>query len=188
MSERAPTAAARLASEDGFTRIELLIAAMIAAVALVALVGTFDFSRDSIGSAEKQETAVHIGEQELERVTSSSYDTIGLTSTPAHSSDPTDPRYYVVAPSSYQWDSTNSSRVEQLVTTEGTLAPSTAWNDGNARLQGQVWRFVTWVYDPNVVQSPDEPEAKRVTVAVTVDGTRRPVVLSSVIYDRKSPS
>ena len=188
MSELANKARARLAGEGGFTLIELLMAAMVAAVALVALVGTFDFSRESISGAEKMETAVHVGEQELERITSSTdYESIGLTSTPAHQTDPSDPRYYVVG-SNYQWDSTNTSHVEPLVTTEGTLSPSASWNDASSRLQGQIWRFVTWVYDPNVVQTPDEPEAKRVTVAVTVNGAKRPVVLNSVIYNRRDPS
>ena len=169
--------------------IELLVAAMVAAVALIALVGTFDYSRDSIDGAEKMETAVHIGEQELERISSSSYSSVGLTSTPTNSTNPSDPRYYVVSPSNYQWDAANASHVEQLVTTEGTLSPSSSWTDATTpRLKGQVWRFVTWVYDPNVVQTPDEAEAKRVTVAVTVDGSKRPVVVSSIVYDRKSPT
>lgn len=176
----------RLRSEAGFTLIELLVAAVIAAVALIALAGTFDSSRDSISGAEQMEAATHIGEQELERLDSSSYSSVGLTSLPSHSSDPYSPAYYVSG-SSYQWDKNNSSRVEQLVTSGGTLAPSSPWQDG--RLHGDVWRFVTWIYDPNVVQSPDKPEAKRVTVAVTVTGgknPRKPVVLSTIVYDRKA--
>ena len=184
--------ARRLRSESGFTLIEMLVAAMVAAVALIALAGTFDSSRDAISGAEQMETATHIGEQELERIEVMSYGSVGLTSAPSHSANTFDPAYYVTG-SNYQWDANTPSRIEPLVTGSGALAPSSSWQDDptDPRLHGEIRRFVTWIYDPYVVQTPDKPEAKRVTVAVTLTGgktPRKPVVLSSIIFNRKTYS
>ena len=178
----------RLRSEAGFSLIELVVAAALAAVALTAMIGTFDGSRDAISGAERLNTATHVGEQELERIAAMDYHDIGLTSAPTTALDPYHPCYYVLSSGQYQWDRRDSTRIENLVTGQGTLAVSSSWTDGTNRLSGQVWRFITWVYDPNLVQSPDQPEAKRVTVAVTVSGGKRkftPVTLSSIVYDKK---
>jgi prepilin-type N-terminal cleavage/methylation domain-containing protein len=175
------------APQRGFTLIELLVAVLVTAVGLMAIVTTFDSSRRLVTTAERNEAATHQAEQELERIISRGYTEIGLTSAPSSSSDPNHPNYYV-AGDQYQWDPDDASALEELVTTEGTFTPSRTWQDGQSRLSGAVYRYVTWIYDPSpsLVQSPDQPDAKRVIVAVTLNGQggpSKPVVVSSIVFD-----
>lgn len=185
MAKRRHRLRGRLEPEHGFSMIELVVAVALAAVALIAVVGSFDSSRTLIGRAERLETATHIGEQELERFLVKDYATVGTATLPVHSADQFDPRYFVRADGSgYQWDQSVSTRVEPFVSATGTLTPSSAWTDGATRLSGQVWRFVTWIDDPSIAGTQD---AKRVTVAVTVAGNKtKPVTLSSIIWDKRS--
>src|SRR5918998_4834947 len=103
-SRRAPRSERRcLAAEDGFTLFELLVAITLLAVGLIALVGTFDGSRDLVSVAEKTEVASHRAERELERILSMSYASVAHPSTPLASTDSADPASYVNG-GNYQYD------------------------------------------------------------------------------------
>lgn len=71
-----------LADERGFTLIELISAVLVTTLGVVALITTLDSSRHLITFAEKKEAAVHVGEQELERIQSLPYDQIELAAYP----------------------------------------------------------------------------------------------------------
>jgi prepilin-type N-terminal cleavage/methylation domain-containing protein len=177
--------------ERGFTLIEVLIAALLTAIGLIAVIGTLDSSRHAVNVAERNETISHQAEQEIERLLTMDYDDLGLNAAVVFVNDDRDPRYYVRSSGTqYQWDRNNTAAVEDLVSS-GTLSPSSSWqtlNGSGTRFSGKVWRFVTYYYDPNVVQTPtDEADAKRVIVAVTIDGEggpTKPVVTSSIVRDR----
>jgi len=177
-------------NEGGFTLVELLVAALLAAIGLAAVVTTFDYSRQATTSAERTEVTLHEAQRELERVVSLEFDDIGLNEAVAFVDEPRDPRYYVRdGGASYQWDKTDAALVGALVT-DGDLAASSTWQSishGGTRFSGAIWRFVTWYYDPLLIQAgTDEPEAKRVIVAATVDGEaepRKPFVVTSMVRD-----
>jgi prepilin-type N-terminal cleavage/methylation domain-containing protein len=185
MADRRRSVRERLEAQEGFSLIELVVAMALMAVALVAIVGSFDSSRKLIGKAERIETATHIGQQELERMMGKDYATVATSTLPANASDEFDPRYYVKADGTgYQWDHSISTRVENFVAASGTLPPSSAWYDGATRLSGDVWRFITWVDDPNITGAQN---AKRITVAVSVAGrVTKPVTFTSILWDRKA--
>jgi prepilin-type N-terminal cleavage/methylation domain-containing protein len=174
------------AGEDGFTLIELMVAIMVLAVGLVALVTSFDHSRDLVSVAEKTEVASHRAEQELERILSLPYASVAHASTPASSDDSADPAFYVSG-TSYQYDqgSTGPPQSETLaVATGGSIPAAVAgWTDSETRLTGQIQSFITWTGD--YCTAADRTRcAKRVTVAVTVGGPRplrRPVLISTVM-------
>ena len=185
-------------SESGFTLVEVMVAALVTAVGLLAMVGVFDGSRKLVSQSERKEAAVHVGERAMEKILGQSYASVALTSTPTRvGSDPDDPRYYVTGdnPPRFQYNRENTSATEPFVVdaTQGTLSGSpTDWQDG--RWSGTVHRFVTWVDDPNCrsadVVGPDPcpgtEDYKRVTVAVTIrgeGGPKKPILLSAVIPD-----
>jgi prepilin-type N-terminal cleavage/methylation domain-containing protein len=182
---RGIAARAALAREDGFTLIELMVAVMVLAVGLIALVTSFDHSRDLVSVAEKTEVASHRAEQELERILSMPYAGVAHATTPASSGDSADPAFYVSG-GSYQYDqgSTGPQSETLAVATGGTVAASvSSWTDSETRLTGQIQSFVTWTGD--YCTTADRARcAKRVTVAVTVGGPRplrRHVVMSTVM-------
>jgi len=179
----------RLRAEAGFTMIEVLVAAALAAVALVAMFGSFDSSRRLIDNSERIETVTHIAEQELERIIARDYATVATASLPTRSTDQFNPRYYITASGTgYEWDQTGARPAENFVPAAGTLPACSPWADSVTRLSGEVCRFVTEIKDPNIVQTPtDLPDAKRVTIAVSVaQGKTKPVTLTSIVWNRKA--
>src|SRR5437868_2357123 len=91
-------------SEEGMTLIELLVAAVLIAVGVLALFSVLDGSRHLVTTSEKNDVAAHQGETEIERILSLDYGTVALTSAPTHSATSTDPDFYVQASGAYQWD------------------------------------------------------------------------------------
>lgn len=174
-------------NEQGFTVVELLVALSVAVIGLIGLVGTFDASRRLVDVAEKKEAAVHIGQQEIERIQALEYDAIALNAVPPTSADEFDPRSRVTAEGNFHW-SANGAATEELAldAVKGMSAGPTPWDDG--RLSGQIYRFVTWVNDASCnLLCPGPRDYKRVTVAITIDGEnvpKRPILLSSLIQDQ----
>jgi prepilin-type N-terminal cleavage/methylation domain-containing protein len=175
-----------LAGEDGFTLFELLMAITVLAVGLVALVSSFDHSRDLVSVAEKTEVASHRAERELERILSMSYASVAHPSTPLASTDSADPASYVNG-GDYQYDQGPSGPQSETLAVDGPgliSASASTWTDSETRLTGQIQSFVTWTGD---YCTTDRTQcAKRVTVAVTVGGPRplgRPVLISTIMIN-----
>jgi prepilin-type N-terminal cleavage/methylation domain-containing protein len=171
----------RVREETGFTLIEVLITCMLLAIAVVVLISTFDYSRRQVTTAEANEVASHKAEAEIERIMSLSFESIALPTAPTQSSDPANPDYYVTG-SSYQWDQgATGPKSDPLVVdpAAGQVTPlNQTWTDGQNRLGGSIYRYVTTVAGTN-------GKARRVTVVVTVNGNalRKPVLISSIKTD-----
>jgi prepilin-type N-terminal cleavage/methylation domain-containing protein len=174
-----------LALEDGFTLFELLMAITVLAVGLIALVTSFDHSRDLVSVAEKTEVASHRAERELERILSLPYASVAHSSTPGSSENSADPAFYVSG-TNYQYDQGSTGPQSETLAAVGggsIGASPTTWTDSEARLTGQIQSFITWT---GAYCTPVDRTrcAKRVTVAVTVGGARplrRPVLISTVM-------
>ena len=191
-----PTSRARmrkLANEDGFTLFELLIAMAITAVGLMALVSSFDHSRELVSIAEKTEVASHQAQRAMERVLAMPYAQVAHNPAPTNNPDPKHPANFVTG-IAYQWDqATTGPRLEsdnlEVDLTNGQISNVTNWQDSASRLSGQTHTFVTRTGDlcTDATFCPaGEQRGKRVTVAVTVDGPRplsRPVLISSVMIN-----
>ena len=177
--------------EDGFTLVELLIAAVVLVVGIFAMIASFDATRRLASNQESQTVRAQVAEQDLQQLISQGYDAIGLSSVPAHSTDPNNPNYYVTTgtPSTFQWDLTNPSRTESLCTSAtgctGSIAPGpTAWSSGGEN--GSIYRFVTWVNDTCTGACASTTDFKRVTVMVTQsnqDGPEKPLLVSTLVSD-----
>jgi prepilin-type N-terminal cleavage/methylation domain-containing protein len=174
-----------LALEDGFTLFELLMAITVLAVGLIALVTSFDHSRDLVSVAEKTEVASHRAERELERILSLPYASVAHSSIPGSSENSADPAFYVSG-TNYQYDQGSTGPQSETLAEVGggsISASPTTWTDSEARLTGQIQSFITWT---GAYCTPVDRTrcAKRVTVAVTVGGARplrRPVLISTVM-------
>ena len=187
----------------GFTLVEVLVAAGILIVGLLATLTTLDSSRTLTLVSERQTSAAHRAQLELERVKSLPYGKIGLTGASSlWSTTPGDFTY--VAPSTcppsgnaptYQPDHSpgGSTATEPLVMngctytlagatqtfSGGAVAPATAWSDGH--FSGETYDFITWTSDPTcaATATPGQfcsttSDYKRITIVVTVAGATQP--------------
>jgi prepilin-type N-terminal cleavage/methylation domain-containing protein len=180
----------RLSREDGFTMFELLIAMAVTAVGLMALVSTFDHSRDLVSNAEKIEVATHQAERQMERVMSLSYAQIAHRTLPASSTDSSNPAFYVSG-TTYRWDQGATGPQTGTLVVDAANGSTEVdvrdWVDSESRLEGEVHTYVTQTGDlcpATVTGCPTGTQAgRRVTVAVTVEGPRPlrgPVLISSL--------
>lgn len=164
--------------EQGFTLIEVLMAALLLVVGILTTLQALDSSRRLTLVAERQTSVAHRAQVELERVKSLPYSQIGLTG--ASASWGNGGPYTTVTNQSgacpgssngaapqYQPDhrAGGSSTTEPLVidgctyTINGTTAayatgnvvPVSSWSDG--RFSGSVYDFVTWTSDPTCSQT-----------------------------------
>jgi Tfp pilus assembly protein PilV len=193
------------------TIIEVIVAALILCIGMIALLSAFDSSRRLGTSAEEHQTASTIAESELHRIESLSWAQIALTAEPTKAAlaTSTNPTYYEAGgtcalsspygpPASspcYQWDWGGSagltSTTEPLVISSSgdSAADPTPWsttviNNGSVvRLNGMIYRFITWVNDPNCTLSTcgASSDDKRILVAVTGTGLNTPTVLTALV-------
>ena len=187
-----------LDEEAGFTLMELISAMLVTVIGVVALISTLDSSRELIGFSERKESAVHVAEQELERIQSLPYADIALAAAPPACASPCDenePGFYVTG-TWYRWnqrpwgekcDSAGNPHLhcEQLVI-DGDADPGNVLSareeivengpSGTVRLRMHLQRFITSVDDdcvkepPNVAGCTGTEDYRRITVAVRVVG------------------
>jgi prepilin-type N-terminal cleavage/methylation domain-containing protein len=182
-----------LRQEDGFTLIEILIAMLLLSLAVMALMGTFDHSRKTTGTAEAQGAAVQVAEQHLERIAALDYGKIAHASAPPTSLDPNHPSYWVTnsAPPSFRWDPAGSpSATEPLVIAPGGTVANDLGAWGEARLSGRAYAYVTSVNDAcvncNAADQAITADYRRITVAVTADAPSaltKAVMVSTIVAD-----
>jgi prepilin-type N-terminal cleavage/methylation domain-containing protein len=191
----------RLSRDSGFTLIEVMVAMAILATGALALVMSFDSSRRLATDAELRDVAATVARGEIERLESLSWSNLALAAAPTKNGGATtkDPTYYISTtectgspkPSScYEWDWGNTSSYEGFVINASTTDTATnpkSWEEaistanGNARVSGSTYRFITWVNDTHCKASGCSSEGyKRLTVAVTSSRLNSPVTLSTV--------
>jgi Tfp pilus assembly protein PilV len=185
---------ARLRSEDGLSLVEVMVGIFILSVGILGAMETFIPVQSFTNASEARTVEANVAERELERIVSLGYTSVGLSSTPSHSSDPNNPNFYVNG-TSFQWDLTNSSRTETLCVSPATNCPATlppgptSWSSGGK--SGSLYRYVTWVDDPcdptaSPSKCPTAVDYKRVTVMVTHAGhdtVRKPFLISTIVAD-----
>ena len=165
----------QLRRESGMTIIELLVSAAICAVGIAATIGLMDNSRQASIKSERRDVIAHQAERELERLMALPWTNLQHSGPPQSvASPPGNPSTYIAA-GSYKYDRANPAASEPLVysLTNGKVEPTpTAWNDGQGRLNGWVYRYVT----------NKEENARRVTVIVIANGANSPapVLMSSI--------
>ena len=163
----------RLRDERGMTLLELMTAAVICAVGILATLAVFETSRTVSVEAEFREAMAHHAERETERLMELPWAEFAHTTWPAPSPDPDNPASNVSG-GNYAYDASNPAATEPFVLEPTGLVPaaSDTWEDNQNRLGGRVYRFVTRV----------SANARRITVVVTGTGANAPaaVLISSI--------
>lgn len=85
----------RLRSQRGFTLVEVVMAAAVLTVGILGLIATFDGARKLTLVAERRAAAAHRAQWEVEKLQAEPYAQLAMISAPAHSSETTNPDYYV---------------------------------------------------------------------------------------------
>jgi prepilin-type N-terminal cleavage/methylation domain-containing protein len=194
-----------LHAQDGFTMIEVMIAAFVLTAGLLGLLGTFDSARKLTLLTERRSAIAHHAQLEVERLQTVEYSKLATNAAPTHSSVPSNPNYYVQpGGTEYQWEQSNgqsstSSNTDKLVT-EGTgifeptatttacpTTPEATRSDpctwSSSPLSGSLYYFVSVAKDGVCAKAPCP---KRLTVVVTVNvpaGTRAvaPALVTTII-------
>ena len=143
-------------ADDGFTVIEVMIAALLLAISAIAVFGLVDAaSRNNYRSQQSQVVNDRL-QQEMEKLKQVPYDQLALTSLPTHSSASNDPNSRVSGTtfnvsqsgSNYEglvYNGGNSQEAGGTVSS-GAVAPGpTSFQDGDVK--GIVYRYVTWEHD-----------------------------------------
>ncbi len=91
--------------EQGLTLVEVLIASLVLTVGIVALIGAFANGRKLTLLSERRTVMAHRAQLELERLQTYPYRELAMIASPSHSSETSNPDYYVTAgsPATYQY-------------------------------------------------------------------------------------
>jgi Tfp pilus assembly protein PilV len=179
----------RLAAEDGIMLLEVLIAILVLTVGLLGLIGAFDSGRKLNLLSERRTSMAHRAQLEIERLQAIPYAELAMSEpAPTHSTEPTNPDYYVKeGTTKYQYGE-KETETESLVYPGGKVSRTSTgkrcsneigaceWEDGHVR--GNVYDFVTWHQD-KICETKTE-NYKRLTVAVTATvpgGNHQPTVV-----------
>jgi Tfp pilus assembly protein PilV len=84
-----------LHGETGFTLAEVIVAMFVLLVGVTGTMATFDASRKLTLLAEQRAAAAHRAQWEIEKLQAQPYGEIAMLSAPTHSSESTNPDYYV---------------------------------------------------------------------------------------------
>jgi prepilin-type N-terminal cleavage/methylation domain-containing protein len=84
-----------VSDQRGFTIVEVMVAALVLAVGIAGLIGAFDSARKLSLLSERRTAMAHRAQLEIERLQIYPYSQLAMASKPSHSSEKTNPDYYV---------------------------------------------------------------------------------------------
>jgi prepilin-type N-terminal cleavage/methylation domain-containing protein len=142
-----------LRGEDGFTLIEMLVAATLLAIGIGATITVLNASGRSGGVAERQQSGVALAQQEIESIRALPYEQVGMSSVtwPVASGPSDDPSTRIVGGRMVPLGGTGQ---ENVVGTAACPAPSLpcqvapystrTLGSGASAVTAQIYRFVSW--------------------------------------------
>lgn len=179
--------ARRFDAEDGFTLIEVLIAAVILALASLAVFGVLSAATRNAARAQATQVALDKAQEEMEKLHALSYSELALTTTPEHVVDPMNPNYRVngrkfaikrepLGEESEMVVNLGPKYGSETPIEGGVVVPGPiSFSDGN--VSGQIYRYIVWRNDPTCPESevgtedfcPGKQDYKQLIVAVKLN-------------------
>jgi Tfp pilus assembly protein PilV len=166
--------------EDGFTIVEVLIAALILVAGAIATFGVLASATVSNQRAKATQVALDKAEQEIEKLRSYSDEELALTTAPPHSSEEGNPNYRVNGVK-YAIVRSPASEYKEMVVEGGVRYPhetieNAAVNPGpesftSGDVSGKVYRYIVWRNDTSCAAEtcPGEQDYKQIIVAVKLN-------------------
>lgn len=192
-----------LRDQRGASLIELMVVVTIVTVGLIAVVGVLDQATKTAVAAQRHQTAIQIGQREIERLKDIPYQTLGHAVTPTGATSgvalgnpsPKNPNFYVSGTrfrvkTNYRNLNSGpppgvSTSGEELVipatggpASGGLVAQPESFTVG--KVSGVVWRFVTWRAEN--CEHCTGRDSKRITVAVRLNTTPNTPVPNKPIW------
>jgi hypothetical protein len=178
----------RFAAEDGLGIVEVVVAAVLLVGGALATMGLMDAAHRQSYRAEQSQVITNRLQAEMEAIKRLEYTKVALTATPAHATNPDDPNYRVMdgtGGSSFALNRNGTDLAPLVVNgadsvTGGVVDPGpTPFTSGDlgsgeeGDVGGNIYRYVTWVDDPNCPEEacPGTKDLKRVIVALKLDDT-----------------
>jgi prepilin-type N-terminal cleavage/methylation domain-containing protein len=171
---------ARTPREEGFTLIEVLVAALILVIGSFAAFGLLRAATINNQRAKATQVALDRAQQELEVLRGLTDEQLALTEPPPSSSNPKNPDYRVVSGTFYlnrnrtgehpELVAKNGSLYGGGFITTGSVDPGpTPFTSGN--VSGKIYRYIVWRNDTSCPEStcPGTQDYKQVVVAVQLD-------------------
>ena len=162
----------RLARDErGVTVVEAMVAALLLVIGALAVLQLVDTTTRNSYRVEESQVISNRMQSELEQIRRLPYSQVALTTAPASSSDPADPRRRVNATSTQFAVRRDGAEIADLV-----VNAAGAVNPGPEPFQvgdvsGEIYRFVVWQndYRCDETRCPGTQDRKRVVVAVRLD-------------------
>jgi hypothetical protein len=153
----------RLADDTGTHLVELTVASLVMAVAVIGVVGSMGSGMQIVGSSRQRSAGVSVAQERLERSRNIAYDDVALTEAPAHSTDPENPNNRVTTDGlRYRLEGGSEEPLIVDAVDGGLKHLDDPFKLGTTSFS--VRQYVTWVDDPEVTGALDY---KRVIVVVT---------------------
>lgn len=168
-------------SEDGFTIVEVLIAALILVAGAIATFGVLASATVNTQRAKATQIALSRAEQEMEALRSLSDEELALTTAPSHSSEESNPSYRVNNGKFALTREPSPSEYKELVVNGGVKYPSETLEGGkvspgptsftSGEVSGKIYRYIVWRNDTSCSSEtcPGEQDYKTIVVAVKLN-------------------
>ncbi len=174
--------------EEGFTLIEVLMAAVILALASLAVFGVLAAATRNAQRATASQVALDRAQEEIEKLHSLSYSELALTTTPEYVANPENPNHRVSGGSFYLQREPLAEKATMVVKhgeiwgkpeqeVEGVVLPGPVPFESGS-VKGELYRYVVWRNDPDCPESetsgsedfcPGPQDYKQIIVAVKID-------------------
>ncbi|MET0559263.1 MAG: hypothetical protein ABW065_11400 [Solirubrobacterales bacterium] len=169
--------------EEGLTLVEVLIAAVVLALAATATFGVLAAATRNAQRAQATQVALDKAQEEIEKLHSIPYSELALKKAPEHNSAPLNPNNRVLG-SKFATKREPMGEYARMVVNGGELygggavkgsvvAGPVRFQDGN--VSGRLFRYVVWRNDPSCPQGggedfcPGEQDYKQIIVAAQLD-------------------